>query len=341
MIETDRIKTRVLFSGPEDGAPVLFLHGNVSSATWWEEILVGLPGGFRGIASDQRGFGDADPEAKIDASRGMGDLVDDAITLLDHLGYEQAHIAGNSFGGMVVWNLLGTFPERLLTVTVCDPGSPYGFGATRDESGTPTTPDFAGSGGGLSNPELVKRLQEGDMSTESPYSPRSALRTLLVKPPFIPEREDELVHSMNTTHIGEKDIPGDSVQSPNWPHMAPGVWGATNATSPKYQMSVETILAANPKPSVLWIRGADDLVVSDAAASDPGFLGRSGLLPGWPGEDEYPPQPMIGQIRAFLERYAAGGGSYTEMVIEGTGHVPFIEKPDEFNRAFHAHLTGA
>jgi len=49
-IKSDRITTRVLFSGPEDGIPVLFLHGNVSSATWWEDMLVSLPEGFRGIA---------------------------------------------------------------------------------------------------------------------------------------------------------------------------------------------------------------------------------------------------------------------------------------------------
>ena len=340
-IETERIKTRVLFCGPEGGTPVLFLHGNISSATWWEETMVALPDGFRGIAPDQRGFGESDQEKKIDATRGMGDLADDAVALLHHLGYEQVHVVGNSFGGMVVWNLLGTYPGRLMTVTVSDPGSPFGFGATRDETGTPTTPDFAGSGGGLSNPELIKRLKEGDLSTESPFSARNALRTLLVKPSFIPTREDELVQSMVSTHIGEKDVPGDSVQSPNWPHMAPGEWGASNATSPKYQMDVEKIMNTSPKPAVLWIRGSDDLAVSDTAASDPGYLGRLGVLPGWPGEDEYPPQPMIGQIRAFLDRYADAGGSYKEIVIADAGHVPFIEKPDEFNQAFHAHLMGS
>lgn len=337
-IETDRIKTRVLFSGQEDGIPVLFLHGNTSSATWWEETLVALPAGFRGIAPDQRGFGDSDPEKKIDATRGMGDLADDAVALIDQLGYEQFHLVGNSLGGMVVWNMLAACSGRLLGVMVSDPGSPYGFGATRGENGIPTTPDFAGSGGGLSNPELIRRLKEGDMSTESPFSPRSAIRTLLGKPPFIPEREDELVQAMCATHIGEKDVPGDSVQSPNWPHMAPGVWGASNATSPKYQMAVEEVLKASPKPDVLWIRGNDDLAVSDTAASDPGYLGRLGVLPGWPGEQAYPPQPMIGQTRSFLERYASAGGGYEEVVIEDAGHVPFIEKPEEFNRAFHGYL---
>jgi pimeloyl-ACP methyl ester carboxylesterase len=337
-ITTNRITTRVLFSGAEGGIPVLFLHGNVSSATWWEETITALPAGYRGIAPDQRGFGEAEPEKKIDATNGMGDLANDAIALLDHSGIGKAHIVGNSLGGMVVWRMMADFPERLLTVTLVDTGSPYGFGATKDVNGTPCYDDFAGSGGGLSNPELVKRIKEGDQSLESPFSPRSAIRTLLVKPPFIPAREDVLVASLNSTHIGAQDVPGDAEKSTNWPFMAPGKWGATNATSPKYAVSVEKILASQPKLNVLWIRGQNDLVVSDSAASDPGFLGKLGMIPGWPGEDVFPPQPMLGQTRIVLEKYASTGGSFQEVVIDDAGHLPFIEKPEEFNRAFHAHI---
>ena len=82
------------------------------------------------------------------------------------------------------------------------------------------------------------------------------------------------------------------------------------------------------------------MVVSDSAASDPGFLGMAGLIPDYPGPEVFPPQPMLGQIRAVLDQYAAAGGSYQEVVIEDAGHLPFIEKPDEFNRAFHEHLGG-
>ncbi len=337
-IESERIVTRVLFSGPDDGVPVLFLHGNVSSATWWEETMVSLPDAYRGIAPDQRGFGAADPEKKIDATRGMGDLADDALALLDQLGYERVHIVGNSLGGMVVWRLMMKASNRFLTATLVDPGSPFGFGATRDVEGTPTNPDFAGSGGGLTNPELIRLMKADEMSAENPFSPRAALRTLLVKPPFIPKQEDELVMSMLSTHLGKHAIPGDAVQSIHWPHMAPGVWGATNATSPKYAGVVEKIVNCDPKLKILWIRGSHDLVVSDTAAADPGYLGKMGLLPGWPGEDEYPPQPMVGQTRAVLEKYAAGGGSFEEVIIQDAGHIPFIEKPEQFNLALHAHI---
>jgi pimeloyl-ACP methyl ester carboxylesterase len=338
-VTTRRITTRVLFSGADDGVPVLFLHGNVSSATWWEETMVALPAGYRGIAPDQRGFGDAELEKKINATNGMGDLADDAVALLDHLGIEKAHIVGNSLGGMVVWWMMADYPDRLLTITLVDTGSPYGFSGTKDVDGTPCYDDFAGSGGGLSNPELIQRIKDNDMSMESQFSPRAAIRTLLVKPPFIPVREDELVASLNSTHIGEQDVPGDAVQTPNWPFMAPGKWGATNATSPKYAVDIEKIITAEAKHKVLWVRGADDLVVSESAASDPGFLGKAGLLPGWPGEEVFPPQPMIGQTRTVLEKYAAVGGNYQEVVIADAGHLPFIEKPEEFNQAFHEHIA--
>ena len=89
-VSTSELTTRVLFSGPEDGVPVLFIHGNFSSATWWEETMLQLPPRYRGIAPDQRGFGEADPTVKIDATRGMQDLVDDALVLMDKLGYESA-----------------------------------------------------------------------------------------------------------------------------------------------------------------------------------------------------------------------------------------------------------
>jgi pimeloyl-ACP methyl ester carboxylesterase len=337
-VTTDRITTRALFTGPDDGVPVLLLHGNVSSATWWEETMLALPEGYRGIAPDQRGFGDADFDKKIDAIRGIGDLADDAAALLDHLNIGKAHIIGNSLGGSVIWRMLIDYPERFLTATLVAPGSPYGFGGTKDVDGTPCYDDFAGSGGGLSNPELLKRLAEGDRSMESQFSPRAALRTLLVKSPFIPDREEELLSAMLTIHLGDQDNPGGFEKSPNWPYVAPGEWGAANALSPKYADDVNKLCSATPKVNILWIRGNHDLAVSDSAASCPGTLGSMGLIPDWPGAEVYPPQPMLGQTRAVLEKYAAAGGSYREVVIEDAGHVPFIEKPEEFNKVFHAHI---
>jgi len=338
-VATDRLTTRVLFSGPEDGIPVLLIHGNFSSATWWEETMVALPHGFQGIAPDQRGYGGADPAVKIDATRGMGDFVDDALALMDHLGHDRFHLVGNSLGGLVVWWMMADAPERLMSVTLAGPGSPFGFGGTRDAGGTPTTDDFSGSGGGLINPGLIQTLREGDRDSISDFSPRGIMRRLVWSEENIPQREDALIDAMFRVHIGDTRLPGDKEESPNWPYVRPGKWGATNAMSPKYAGNlVERILAAEPKVHALWSYGDEDLAVSNTAASDPGTWGPTGLLPGFPGPDAYPPQPMMDQIRKLLEDYSRCGGSYNEVAVEGSGHVPFITHPDEFNRTFHAHL---
>lgn len=331
-LTTSRLATRVLFSGPDDGVPVLFLHGNASSATWWEETMLALPAGVRGIAPDQRGFGDADRTASIDATRGAGDWADDALALLDALGIERTHLVGNSLGGMVVWHLLAHAPARLLTVTVVAPGSPNGFGGTKDVNGTPCWPDFAGSGSGLIAPPVVQAVESGDRSLENPFAYRNGLRRLVFKPPFVPAREEELLSASLAMHVGPQAFPGDKTLSANWPFVAPGVWGAANALSPRYCSYADAVVAAQPKPPVLWVRGSHDLSVSDQAAADPATLGALGLLPGWPGLVVYPPQPMLSQTRALLERYEAAGGSFREVVIEDAGHAPFLEKPEEFNR---------
>ena len=89
------------------------------------------------------------------------------------------------------------------------------------------------------------------------------------------------------------------------------------------------------------MRGSDDQIVSDTSFFDFGYLGKLGFVPGWPGEEVYPPQPMVSQTRAVLDKYKADGGAYWEKVIADTGHTPHIEKPDEFMALFVNHLRDA
>jgi pimeloyl-ACP methyl ester carboxylesterase len=336
-ITTPRITTRVLFSGPEDGTPILFLHGNHSSATWWEETMVALPVGYRAIAPDLRGFGDADPAQRVDATRGMGDWGGDTIALLDHLGLDRVVFVGSSLGGNVGWWLLAEHPDRFVRLIQVCPGSPYGFGGTKDAAGTPCYDDYAGGGGGLIPAPFVEAIRNQDTTADSPVSMRAVFRARTWTDP--PAREDALVASALQVHLGDDAYPGDITPSPNWPYVAPGVWGPNNAISCKYGTDPAAIIAADPKPPVIWIRGADDLAVSNAAAADLGSIGPSGIIPGYPGPEVFPPQPMLDQIRAVLADYVAAGGAYEEVVIAGSGHVPYIDQPDEFNRVFHTYLT--
>ena len=105
-----------------------------------------------------------------------------------------------------------------------------------------------------------------------------------------------------------------------------------------YEEIPEEFLDVEPKPPVLWIRGDDDQVVSDNSMLEFGNLGRIGMIPGWPGEEVYPPQPMVKQTRYFLDQYRSRGGSYIELVIPG-GHVCILESPMQFVTALDAFVA--
>jgi len=47
------------------------------------------------------------------------------------------------------------------------------------------------------------------------------------------------------------------------------------------------------------------------------------------GRRRVPAQPTVSQTRAVLERYAAAGGSYREVVYDNCGHCPHVERPAE------------
>jgi pimeloyl-ACP methyl ester carboxylesterase len=340
-VQTDRLKTHVLSCGPADGTPVVFLHGNFSAATYWEETMLALPASFCAIAPDLRGYGWTE-DRLVDATRGMGDWSDDLAALFTAMGIERAHLVGWSLGSGVLYRFLIDNPETALSVTLVSPVSPYGFGGTKGIEGTSCYDDFAGSGGGVVNPEFVRRIKEVDRSEEDPNSPRNVINGFYYKSPFRAAREEAFLTAALMEKMGDDRYPGDFVPSENWPNVAPGVWGPINAGSPKYVLDdVPLLIAAQPKPPILWIRGSDDMIVSDNSMFDFGALGKLEFVPGWPGDDVYPPQPMVSQTRHVLEQYAANGGRFQEYVIQDTAHGPHIEKPDEFNALFHAFLKQA
>ena len=339
MIETDRIKTHVLFSGPEDGIPVVFVHGNFSAATYWEETMLAMPDEFRCAAPDLRGYGDTE-DLPVDATRGARDWSDDLKALSDKFGDRPGHFVGWSLGAAVIMQFALDYPALVASMTFISPVSPYGFGGTKGVDGAPCYDDFAGSGGGVVNPEFVKRIGEADRSADDPNSPRNVINAFYYKAPFQASREEDFLSAALLEKIGDDRYPGDMVASENWPNVAPGVWGPINATCPKY-FNTSGIADMATKPPVFWVRGDADMIVSDNSMFDFGTLGKMELVPGWPGDEVCPPQPMVSQMQAVLDKYQANGGSYTELVMADTAHGPHIEKPDEFMAAFLAFLKSA
>ena len=197
-----------------------------------------------------------------------------------------------------------------------------------------------GSGGGAANPEFVAALAAGDTTADRPTSPRSVLRAFYVAPgslPLDPQLEDVFVASMNSTRTGVDHYPGDVVTCGTWPGIAPGTRGVLNSVAPTV-FDVSGIVDLPVKPPVLWIRGDADQIISDTSVFDLAFLGSVGAVPGWPGADSCPPQPMVTQMRSLLDRYAATGGAYREVVLPGVGHSPHVERPQEFVVALLEHL---
>jgi pimeloyl-ACP methyl ester carboxylesterase len=331
-VRTSRLRHHVLLSGGGDGPTIAFVHGNLSTGRFFEEILASLPAGYRGIAPDLRGFGHSEA-APVGAARGLRDFSDDLAELLaspETGGAGRVHLVGWSLGGGVVMQYAIDHPAAAASVTLLSAMSPYGFGGTRDTVGTLCHEDGAGSGAGGVAPGLIEALTTGDSGEDNPFTPRSVMRALYFKPPFRlpPDREDLLVAEILLTALGDGNYPGDPKPSPHWPGVAPGTRGVNNAISPLY-CDLSGFARAATRIPVLWVRGDSDAIVSDQSALDFGYLGKTGAVPGWPG-DEFPPQPMVSQLRGVLDHAVAGGGNVTEEVFADCGHSPHLEQPDRF-----------
>ncbi|GAB7017745.1 alpha/beta fold hydrolase [Halostagnicola bangensis] len=331
LVETKRLETHLLEAGDPDGHPIVFLHGNVSSSRFFEDRLTELPDGYRAIALDFRGYGDSETKP-VDATWGLEDFVADLRALCVDLEIENsATLVGWSNGGGVAMEYTIKYPDAVESLVLLNPVSPYGFGGTKDLEGTPCYDDYAGSGGGLSTDEFVAGLENRTRKPTGDGSPRAVLRSFYVDPTydFDPEREESYVTGMLDTETGTENYPGESLESTNWPGVAPGKTGVNNAVSPKY-CDLSSITEIDSKPPVLWLRGKTDQIVSNESVFDLGALGRLGQVPDWPGEDEFPPQPMVDQTRAVLEDYEDKGGEFEEVVLSGVGHTPHVEAPTEF-----------
>lgn len=339
-VATDRLEVQVYESGPEDGVPVVLIHGNLSTGRFYEHLFDGAPERYRLIAPDMRGFGDTERKP-LDATRGLRDWADDTRALLRALDIDAPpHLAGWSTGGAAIAHY-AIDHGPVASLTFIDPVSPYGFGAVALD-GTPHFDDFAGSGGGTGNPEFSARLAAGDTSSEGDTAPRNVMNTSYwrVGHKEPPEREELLLAEVLKSVTGDDGYPGDTGTSEHWPGVAPGTRGILNALSPKY-CNWTGIVDLAPKPPVLWTHGAQDIVIADGSPWEMGTLGSLGVIPGWPGADAFPPQPMVQQIRAILAEYEQRGGRVEATIYEESGHFPPIDAAERWSAQFWAFLEGA
>ena len=116
-IEVGQLSFDVVAGGPAEGAAVLLLHGFPENARMWDGVAPVLhAAGLRTVAPDQRGYSPGARPADVSAYR-IGELVGDALGLLDALDLPAAHVLRHAWGAVVGWHLAARHPHRVRTLT--------------------------------------------------------------------------------------------------------------------------------------------------------------------------------------------------------------------------------
>ena len=120
--------------GDPEGEPLLLVMGLGGPMNWWDTELCLLLAaeGFFVVRYDNRDTGRSS-RIRARVTRGqlvrafsgrrtkapysMGDLAGDAVALMDHLGWDSAHVAGISMGGMIVQTIAVEHPGRVRSLT--------------------------------------------------------------------------------------------------------------------------------------------------------------------------------------------------------------------------------
>jgi pimeloyl-ACP methyl ester carboxylesterase len=144
--------------GDSTGIPLLMVHGlGRQYVAWHADLLKQLVGrGYQVTIFDNRDAGQSthftamgQPDIgrllERDASAavyGMDELADDAVGLLDLLGWQSAHVLGVSMGGMIAQTMAIRHPDRLrsLTTIMATTGAQDVGHATDAAMGTLLTP---------------------------------------------------------------------------------------------------------------------------------------------------------------------------------------------------------
>jgi pimeloyl-ACP methyl ester carboxylesterase len=123
------VTLKVAIGGPEDGEPIIFLHGFPESHRTWRHQLHNLERDHRVIAPDQRGFGGSDKPDGVDEYR-IDRIVADLIALADALGLTTFNLVGHDWGGAAAWAASFKHPDRIKRLVIVNAPHPLIFQRT-------------------------------------------------------------------------------------------------------------------------------------------------------------------------------------------------------------------
>jgi len=96
-----------------DGPTILLLNGGLMSIAAWETMMPRLTSAFRVVRFDFRG----QLLSPGPARQNMQDHASDVAALLDHLGMDDVHLVGASFGAEVALLVAARHPDRVRSLT--------------------------------------------------------------------------------------------------------------------------------------------------------------------------------------------------------------------------------
>jgi haloacetate dehalogenase len=104
------------------GPPLLLLHGYPETHLAWGPVARELARDFSVVAPDLRGYGDSSgpPPVPDHSSYGKRAMADDAVGLMEDLGFDRFDVAGHDRGGRVAYRLALDHPDAVRRVTVMD-----------------------------------------------------------------------------------------------------------------------------------------------------------------------------------------------------------------------------
>jgi pimeloyl-ACP methyl ester carboxylesterase len=117
----------VRVDGPEDGQPVLLLHGFPETSLSWAAVTPKLTAaGLRTYAPDQLGYS---PGARPDevAAYSTPSLAQVTADLMTALGVDRADVVGHDWGANVAWALAAWHPDRVRSLTAVSVPHPAAY----------------------------------------------------------------------------------------------------------------------------------------------------------------------------------------------------------------------
>lgn len=117
-LPTNNIQLHVVTAGPEDGPPVMLLHGFPEFWGGWRKQMPALAeAGYRVLAPDQRGYNLSSVPREVRAYA-LDTLARDVVGLMDAFHLPAVNLVGHDWGAAVAWTVGLLYPERVRKLAI-------------------------------------------------------------------------------------------------------------------------------------------------------------------------------------------------------------------------------